>query len=584
MGQRPTRRAGIAKFRVTDPATQKVLDAVIERIEVLDGLRGDSLDKAVTYRDLGLSGFTVISGSGGTQQITNTPGSGTDGGGVPIPGIGSAAAPENLAAAETFLALLLTWNNPSFNLQHIEVWRSATDNLSTALLLGTTVSPQFMDYVGSNTSYFYWVRSVGTDGTYSAYNDTVGTEGTTGIDPSAISIPGGGFVIQDPGAGPDIAPFIVGTVNGETAVGLSGQFIVDGTIRANHIVAGAIGAGHIDVETLSAISGNMGVLRTGRITTGLDGNPPLYDDQSAFRVEIQSQDATAYPLWYGSGAKGDTTGLFYVDKNGRVVVKGILDASMIKQSYFAPPYPVDNNSFRIATQYVDDGTPGANYTGKLAHLIPMLGTTQATAVSLYNATTADTPYTSPSVMFQGPESSSIIEYGRLGTNSELLQISLNATTSIFGDEEGPWDSSPGAPTYYIPFMAKTEVHLEYRYSDDASWSHLTILPMLSAGTGTTTFQMTVSTRNTSFEWIAFRYRVVPLQWRAFYIGNWHSAASTYTPAPDWYLENSSLAVTTANFGYADATLALLTPVETGDSPLTAEELETRAGGGFVQLP
>jgi hypothetical protein len=156
MAQRPTRRAGLRTTRLPDHQVQKALDPIVERIEVLDGLRGDTLDKAVTYRDLRDSGFTIIPGSGGGQQIVDTPGPGDGSDG---PGIGVAAAPSNLAAAETFLALLLTWDNPSFNLQHIEVWRSTTDNLSLAVFIGTTVSPQFVDYVGASATYYYWVRS-----------------------------------------------------------------------------------------------------------------------------------------------------------------------------------------------------------------------------------------------------------------------------------------------------------------------------------------------------------------------------------------------------------------------------------------
>jgi hypothetical protein len=156
-------------------------------------------------------------------------------------------------------------------LQHIQVYRSLVDNLSLATLIGTTVSPQFVDYVGANVSLFYWVRAVATDGSVSAFNSTAGTVGSTGIDPSAILIAGGGFTIRDPGVGPDISPFIVGDVDGETAVGFDGQFLVDGTIRAESIVAGTIGAREIGVEQLSAITADMGTLRAGRITTGTDG-------------------------------------------------------------------------------------------------------------------------------------------------------------------------------------------------------------------------------------------------------------------------------------------------------------------------
>ena len=60
MAVRPTRKAGIPKVRHQELSLQRTLDAIIERLEVIDGLRGDSLDRAVTFRDLtdaGVSGF-----------------------------------------------------------------------------------------------------------------------------------------------------------------------------------------------------------------------------------------------------------------------------------------------------------------------------------------------------------------------------------------------------------------------------------------------------------------------------------------------------------------------------------------------
>jgi len=185
MGQRATRRTGLPKTRGLDAPLQRVLDGLIERVEVFDGIRGDSLDSAVTFRDLNASGFNIVDGGGGSNIVTGLPNI-TDGSSVP--GTGPAAAPTNLAANETFLALLLTWDNPSFNLQHIEVHRSLTDNLSTAVLVGTTVAPLFVDYVGGSATFYYWVRAVGTDGTFSAFNATAGTLGTTGVDPSDFEV------------------------------------------------------------------------------------------------------------------------------------------------------------------------------------------------------------------------------------------------------------------------------------------------------------------------------------------------------------------------------------------------------------
>jgi hypothetical protein len=89
-------------------------------------------------------------------------------------------------------------------------------------MIGTTVSPQFIDYVGASASFYYWVRSVGTDGTYSAFNDTAGTLGTTGVDPGEIILDPDNFKLID---GVDVTnPFLVGTLADDTvAVGLDGR-------------------------------------------------------------------------------------------------------------------------------------------------------------------------------------------------------------------------------------------------------------------------------------------------------------------------------------------------------------------------
>lgn len=52
-----------------------------------------------------------------------------------------------------------------------------------------------------------------------------------------------------------VTAFVVGLVNGTTTVGINGNLIVDDTIQARHIA----------VNTLDAVSANMGTLTTGKI-------------------------------------------------------------------------------------------------------------------------------------------------------------------------------------------------------------------------------------------------------------------------------------------------------------------------------
>jgi hypothetical protein len=450
MGTRPTKKAGIYKPRkVTDPEVLRAINAIIERLEVLDGIRGDNLDQAVTWRDLGRTGFTLGTGAGGTPTITNTPGPGTGDGGTPVPGIGPAGPPSNLAANETYLALLLTWDNTDINLQHVEVWRCDVDNLSLALdenyanggMIGTTVSPQFIDYVGASASYYYWVRSVGTDGTYSAFNDTAGTLGTTGVDPGEIILDPDNFKLID---GVDVTnPFLVGTLAGDTtAVGLDGTLLIKGSLRAEAIVAGSIGADQVSLNKVDGIFANFGTVQGGLIRTAAP---------NAFRVEIEDQAATFYPLWYGSGAKGPENGLFYVDRAGNVVIKGLVDGAVIKQTYLTPGTA---SSMRVATQY-PSGMVGGKYVGKQGSVLPFLLLPRKTMDVWINdgSRTPSTKITdeTDSLVLYGPQYTGNEIWGRLGSVSEMLVIRIDYDAQ----PQGPW-ADP----------RDIHVNFQYQYDND----------------------------------------------------------------------------------------------------------------------
>lgn len=431
MGIRVTRKTGIPQSKTENRQLNRILESITERLEVLDGVRGDALDRAVTLRDLSNSGFAVSTvntgNNSGTTQIVTPPDTG-DG-----PGVGPASSPTNLAVAETFLALLITWDNPSFNLQHIEVWRGTVDNLSTATMIGTTVSPQFLDYVGASASYYYWVRAVGTDGTYSAYNAVAGTLGTTGIDPGNLTIDPRFFTLED-GTGTEL-PFLT---DGLGNIGIDGDLIVDGSIRAQSLIADSIGAEYLAVTQLDAIAADLGT-----ITAGLIQTDP--GQGFAYRVELEATAGTAYPIWYGSGAKSAPNGRFYVDQNGNVIVKGLLEAGMISQSYFTPAGL--NDPFRIACEYPASYSGGV-YTGRAAHLSPTLttgytapyvggggGVVPGVGISPYNNNTRYLNdkvcgyHTNQLILYSPTYTGHTVEYGRLGTLSETLVLRYFAEMS-----------------------------------------------------------------------------------------------------------------------------------------------------------
>jgi hypothetical protein len=96
---------------------------------------------------------------------------------------------------------------------------------------------------------------------------------------------------------------------------ITGNLIQANAITADLISANAVTANKISVGDLSAISANMGTLTSGNILTDMAPN---------FRTEISSTGS--FPIWFGNGTKTAANGLFYVQTDGNVFIKAIIDA------------------------------------------------------------------------------------------------------------------------------------------------------------------------------------------------------------------------------------------------------------------
>lgn len=83
--------------------------------------------------------------------------------------------PTNVVATALFSAINVQWDRPSFTgFKYTEVWRSATDDFDTAILINTTISTQISDTVGYDEGYYYWVRHVNTNNVTGALHSTSG--------------------------------------------------------------------------------------------------------------------------------------------------------------------------------------------------------------------------------------------------------------------------------------------------------------------------------------------------------------------------------------------------------------------------
>jgi len=95
---------------------------------------------------------------------------------------------------------------------------------------------------------------------------------------------------------------------------ISGDLIVDGSVKAEAIAANAVTAEKVNVTSLSAISADMGTITAGTIKTAASG----------YRVEVS--DTGDFPIWYGTGTKTAANGLFYVKDDGSVYINAVIEA------------------------------------------------------------------------------------------------------------------------------------------------------------------------------------------------------------------------------------------------------------------
>lgn len=114
-------------------------------------------------------------------------------------------------------------------------------------------------------------------------------------------------------------PFVVGTVGGVSTVGITGQLLVDGSITADKL----------KVNSLSALTANMGEVNGGTFRTfQLDGNGGIINPLE-FRAELTNNPGDGYPVWVGSGAKNWNNAVFAVDRAGNAKFAGKVSAQNV---------------------------------------------------------------------------------------------------------------------------------------------------------------------------------------------------------------------------------------------------------------
>ncbi|MDP2346711.1 MAG: hypothetical protein Q8N34_03185 [Gammaproteobacteria bacterium] len=192
----PTKKPSLTPVSTGNTGLDQFIRDVCEIHNVEEGLRGKGekfkLDKKPSYRDLVKLGLVVPqSNASGLKYIGPPvdgfkPGNGSD----PDSDYSRPPAPENVTAVGGFTSIFVAWDDPLASgaipfFSHAEVYRSATDDLGTAVLTGTTIASFYADTVGSGQTFYYWVRFVkNVNGTviYGPYNATAGTVASSADD------------------------------------------------------------------------------------------------------------------------------------------------------------------------------------------------------------------------------------------------------------------------------------------------------------------------------------------------------------------------------------------------------------------
>lgn len=141
----------------TDPAMYKFLQALRETMLVREGVKGDQLDAAVTFRDLIDAGVAVSSAYKPNPNTTSPVGAAAVSDSTPPPD------PTNVGVTASVESVIVTWQLPvdRANFAFVKVWRSVDNDFGNAQIQGTGSGNMYVDYdVTTGTNYHYWLQAI----------------------------------------------------------------------------------------------------------------------------------------------------------------------------------------------------------------------------------------------------------------------------------------------------------------------------------------------------------------------------------------------------------------------------------------
>lgn len=177
-----------------DPGLQAFLARIKELLEVRNAQIGSPLDANPTFRDLIESGLITVdpntpltaNGREFTTDIlswltSNIPTWVTDNTAPPVP-TGFTLTPNSAN-------VVLSWTDSGFvNYKQTLVYRANSNNLSSAVLIGSTTGTTYVDNLAPvGTTYYYWIRHESKSQILSDFNNVNGTSVTPAPDAPVLS-------------------------------------------------------------------------------------------------------------------------------------------------------------------------------------------------------------------------------------------------------------------------------------------------------------------------------------------------------------------------------------------------------------
>jgi hypothetical protein len=244
VGNRPTKVPAVAApINDTNKEIMRVVTNIAEAVDVRLGRRGDPLDRAVTVRELIDSGLA--------KKLVDRPFNPNN----PLPDFeppltvvtARPPQPTGFSATPSLRTITLFWTQPTY-LGHsfAEIWRFDTDTLGNAIMVGTATGISYIDYVGPNDSFYYWVRFVNNGNIPGDFNSTAGTLATTAPDVDLL------VDLLGVPSGPIVEVTVPYTLNGVLVP--TGTYIRDAWIQNGTISNAKIGLLAVDTANIANLS------------------------------------------------------------------------------------------------------------------------------------------------------------------------------------------------------------------------------------------------------------------------------------------------------------------------------------------